>query len=204
MTALAPPRLEGKAGTPVTAVSLPDRRAAGGRPQAGLEMEGRKESHRHLVTSCWPLPCERTHRRPLTSGDASIMPPTLASCVVACRLLSSGCRLFAACSPPMGSAHWRPSGPRTMGLWLSCHSAKSMCATRPPMRLLRPAISSSGSATTAPSHQGCRRSRPDAAANRHRNLPPRLQPQCPGGQAVTRFDLKPGFSHDEAAQPELR
>jgi hypothetical protein len=36
--------------------------------------------------------------------------------------------------------------------------------------------------------------------NQRRNLPPRLQLQCPGGQAVTRFDLEPGFSHDEAAQ----
>ena len=69
------------------------------------------------------LCCERKHRHRMTSSDAAIVPLTLASCVVACRLLLSGCRLFAACSPPMGSAHRRPSGPRTMGPWLGCHSA---------------------------------------------------------------------------------
>jgi hypothetical protein len=44
-------RILSQASTPVTVVSLPGRRA-------GLEMEGRDESHRHLVASCWPLPCE--------------------------------------------------------------------------------------------------------------------------------------------------
>jgi hypothetical protein len=45
---------------------------------------------------------ERKHRRPLTSGDASIVPLTLASGVVVCRLLLPRCRAFAACSPPAG------------------------------------------------------------------------------------------------------
>jgi hypothetical protein len=36
----------------------------------------------------------------MTSGDAAIVPLTLAFRVVACRLLSAGCRAFAACSPP--------------------------------------------------------------------------------------------------------
>ena len=44
-------RILSQASTPVTVVSLPGRRV-------GLEMEGRDESHRHLVASCWPLPCE--------------------------------------------------------------------------------------------------------------------------------------------------
>jgi len=37
----------------------------------------------------------------VTSSDASIEPLTLAFAVVACRLLLSGCRAFAACSPPV-------------------------------------------------------------------------------------------------------
>jgi hypothetical protein len=36
----------------------------------------------------------------MTSGDALIVPLTSASAVVVCRLLLSGRRLFAACSPP--------------------------------------------------------------------------------------------------------
>jgi hypothetical protein len=47
-----------------------------------------------------PLPCENKHGRPATSGDASIGPLTLASSVVACRLLPAGCRAFAARLPP--------------------------------------------------------------------------------------------------------
>jgi hypothetical protein len=38
----------------------------------------------------------------VTSGNASIAPPTSASGVVSCRLLPAGCRVFAACSPPAG------------------------------------------------------------------------------------------------------
>ena len=47
-----------------------------------------------------PLTCERKHRHLGTSGDASIRPLTLASSGVTCRLLSAGCRMFAAYSPP--------------------------------------------------------------------------------------------------------
>jgi hypothetical protein len=36
----------------------------------------------------------------MTCGDAVIVPLTLASSAVACRLLSADCRVFAACSPP--------------------------------------------------------------------------------------------------------
>ena len=50
----------------------------------------------------WPLPCERKHPHLDTSGNASIAPLTLAFAVVACRLVPSGCRFFAACSPPGG------------------------------------------------------------------------------------------------------
>src|SRR5215216_3115146 len=46
------------------------------------------------------LLCERKHRRPVTSGDAGIVPLTLGFAVVVCRLLPSGCRAFAACMPP--------------------------------------------------------------------------------------------------------
>jgi hypothetical protein len=53
----------------------------------------------------WPLLCERKHRHPVTSGNASIAPLTLAFAVVVCRLLPSGCRVFAAYSPPAGSVH---------------------------------------------------------------------------------------------------
>jgi hypothetical protein len=43
---------------------------------------------------------ENKYGRPMTSGDASIVPLSLASSVVGCQLLSAGCRVFAACSPP--------------------------------------------------------------------------------------------------------
>jgi hypothetical protein len=36
----------------------------------------------------------------VTSGDDSFGLPTSAFAVVACQLLLSGCRVFAACSPP--------------------------------------------------------------------------------------------------------
>jgi hypothetical protein len=44
----------------------------------------------------WPLPCEDQHGRGLTSGDAVIVPPTLASSVAVCRLVLPCCREFAA------------------------------------------------------------------------------------------------------------
>jgi hypothetical protein len=49
------------------------------------------------------LRCERKHRHPVTSGNASIAPLTLAFAVVAYRLLSSNCGAFAACPPPAGT-----------------------------------------------------------------------------------------------------
>jgi hypothetical protein len=48
----------------------------------------------------WPLACEHKHRHLLTRRNASIAPLTLAFGVIACRMLPSGCRVFAACSPP--------------------------------------------------------------------------------------------------------
>jgi hypothetical protein len=47
-----------------------------------------------------PLSRENKHGRTLTSSNASFMPLTLASGLVACRLLPVGCRLFAAYLPP--------------------------------------------------------------------------------------------------------
>jgi hypothetical protein len=45
--------------------------------------------------------CERKHRHLATSGYPSIAVLTLAFAVVAYRLVLSGCRAFAACSPPV-------------------------------------------------------------------------------------------------------
>jgi hypothetical protein len=50
------------------------------------------------------LPCEDKHGRLVTSGDAVMVLPTLAFAAVVCRLLSTGCRAFAACSPPVDTA----------------------------------------------------------------------------------------------------
>jgi Phage integrase, N-terminal SAM-like domain len=52
-----------------------------------------------VTASCRSLLCEREHHHLVTSGNPSIAPLTLASAVVAYRLLSSDCRAFAACSP---------------------------------------------------------------------------------------------------------
>jgi hypothetical protein len=46
------------------------------------------------------LPCERKPGHPWTSNNAAMVAPTLAFAVVAYWLLLSGCRVFAACSPP--------------------------------------------------------------------------------------------------------
>jgi hypothetical protein len=72
-----------------------------------LVVERQAATKRHadvVVASRRPLPRERKHRHLVTSGDASIAPLTLAFAVVACRLLPSRCRVFAACSPPGGFA----------------------------------------------------------------------------------------------------
>jgi hypothetical protein len=55
------------------------------------------------VSGVWLLPCERKHRHLVTRRNASIAPLTLTFAVVACRLVLSGCRVFAAYSPPGGS-----------------------------------------------------------------------------------------------------
>jgi hypothetical protein len=57
---------------------------------------------RALVTHGRPLLCENKHGCHVTSSGASIVPATLASSVIVCRLLPVGCRAFAACSPPAG------------------------------------------------------------------------------------------------------
>jgi hypothetical protein len=66
---------------------------------------GRPVGGRRPLAHLWPLACEHKHRHLMTSGNASITRLTLAFGVVACRLLLSGCRAFAACSPP--AAHSR-------------------------------------------------------------------------------------------------
>jgi hypothetical protein len=52
-------------------------------------MNGEKECHMDAFDN---RPCERKHRRPLTSGDASIVPLTLAFGVVAYQRVPAGCR----------------------------------------------------------------------------------------------------------------
>jgi hypothetical protein len=52
------------------------------------------------LRGCRSPPCENKHGHPLTSGDVAIMAATLASSVVAGRLLPPSCREFAACSTP--------------------------------------------------------------------------------------------------------
>jgi hypothetical protein len=54
------------------------------------------------------LPCERKHRHLLTRRNASIPPLTMAFAVVACRLVLSDCKGYAACSPPVGLARGHP------------------------------------------------------------------------------------------------
>jgi hypothetical protein len=56
-----------------------------------------------LNLTLWPLPSERKHRHLVTRRNPSIAPLTLAFGVVVHRLLPSGCRAFAACSPPAGT-----------------------------------------------------------------------------------------------------
>jgi hypothetical protein len=68
----------------------------GGRPLGG----------RRPLTHLWPLPYERKHGRRATSSDAVVVPSTLASGVVVCRVLPAGYRAFAACSPP--ASPWPP------------------------------------------------------------------------------------------------
>jgi len=82
----------------------PPRRRAGDRlgvvdinPRIGLGQVARRGSEP------WPLLCEPKHRGLVTSGNASIAPLNLAFVVVVCRLVLPGCRMFAACSPPIRS-----------------------------------------------------------------------------------------------------
>jgi hypothetical protein len=63
---------------------------------------GSRASTGTIPQGAGPLLCEDKYGRRVTSGDATIGPLTLAPSVVLCRLMLSGCRAFAACSPPAG------------------------------------------------------------------------------------------------------
>jgi hypothetical protein len=65
-----------------------------------------------LHRGCGPLSCERKHARRWTSNNAAIVLPTLAFAVVAGWLLLPGCKVFAACWPPGGSASLSVTIPR--------------------------------------------------------------------------------------------